>query len=200
MQRFAHIRLPSWVISAGSVALLALLLPAFTCKAAADDLRIVIVRHGEKPETGDNLSCQGQNRALALPAVLMKKFGRPGLAYVPKLETDASTKHARMFQTVTPFAVQQDLTVNSKYDEEDVTGAAQDVLKQTGLVLMVWEHSQIRPLAMALGVKDPPSWKKEDFDSIWVVTPSGGTAKLSTTAEGLKPSAKCNGSGPPSHV
>ncbi|SEA41636.1 hypothetical protein SAMN05444680_102313 [Variovorax sp. YR216] len=172
--------------------LFAVLLSAFTCEAAAEDLRILIVRHGEKPQTGDNLSCQGENRALALPAVLMKKFGRPGLAYVPKLETKASTRHARMFQTVTPFAIQQDLTVNSKYAEEDVTGAAQDVLQQTGLVLMVWEHTQIPPLAKALGVKNPPSWRKDDFDSIWVVTPSGGVATLTTTAEGLKPSPKCS--------
>jgi hypothetical protein len=42
----------------------------------ADDnsLKVVIIRHGEKPETGDNLSCQGENRALQLPAVLYKKY------------------------------------------------------------------------------------------------------------------------------
>ena len=179
-------------VVAASLAMLAFLLPSFISKAAADDLKIVIVRHGEKPDTGDNLSCQGENRALQLPAVLMKKFGRPGLAYVPKLETEGATKHARMFQTVTPFAVQQDLTVNSKYAEEDVAGVAQDVLQRSGLVLMVWEHSQIPPLAEALEVKDPPSWKNGDFDSIWVVTTSGGTATLKTTVEGLKPSPKCS--------
>jgi len=155
------------------------------------DLKIVIVRHGEKPETGENLSCQGENRALALPAVLMKKFGRPELTYVPKLKMDTSTKHARMFQTITPFAVQQNLTINSMYAEDDPVGVAQDVLQRTGLVLMVWEHSQIQPLAKALGVNNPPSWGKNDFDSIWVVTPAGGTATLTTAAEGLKPSAKC---------
>ena len=43
---------------------------------ADKNLKVVIIRHGEKPadksEGGDNLSCQGQNRALQLPAVLIK--------------------------------------------------------------------------------------------------------------------------------
>jgi len=154
-------------------------------------LTIVIVRHGEKPADGDNLSCQGLNRALALPAVLMKKFRRPDLAYVPALKLGGSTAHARMFQTVTPMAVQQNLTVNSQFEEDDVTGVAKDVLRQTGLVLMVWEHTQIPPLAKALGVASPPAWDSKDFDSIWVVTPSGGSAKLAVKSEGIKPSGAC---------
>ena len=48
------------------------------------NLKVVIIRHGEKPtekpsdksDGGDNLSCQGQNRALQLPAVLIKKIGK----------------------------------------------------------------------------------------------------------------------------
>ena len=49
-----------------------------TDKDLADkNLKVVIIRHGEKPadkaDGGDNLSCQGQNRALQLPAVLIKK-------------------------------------------------------------------------------------------------------------------------------
>ena len=39
-------------------------------------LKIVIIRHGEKPETGDNLSCQGESRAL---------FDDPQTAYTREL-------------------------------------------------------------------------------------------------------------------
>lgn len=39
---------------------------------------VVLIRHGEKPVSGlGQLSCQGLNRALALPGVLMAKLGRP---------------------------------------------------------------------------------------------------------------------------
>src|SRR5262249_60930245 len=97
-----------------------LLLGVLPAAAFADaDLTIVAVRHGEKPADGDNLSCRGQNRALALPAVLMSKFGKPDYTYVPSVKLDKSTEHARMFQTVTPFAVQDNLTIDRRFAEDD---------------------------------------------------------------------------------
>lgn len=170
--------------------------PAFAADppaaAPAPSLKIVIVRHGEKPAKGDNLSCQGLHRALALPKVLHKKFGTPDFSYAPKLKEGSATSHARMFQTITPYAVVRNLTVNTSFGEDDVTDAAKDVLTRTGLVLMVWEHSQIPPLAKALGIGSPPPWDKDDFDSIWVVTVTNGTPSLDSKGkEGLKPSSHC---------
>ena len=165
--------------------------PGVGARAAAE-LKVVIIRHGEKPKTGDNLSCQGENRALQLPAVLFKKFNRPDYTYVPALKTGKSSNHARMFQTVTPFAVKYNLTLNSKFGESDVAGVAQDVLKQTGTVLMVWEHSQIPPLAAQLGVSQPPPWEGADFDSIWVITYASGQASMTIDRQGITPPAACS--------
>ena len=163
-------------------------------------LKVVIIRHGEKPaeasvkqaDGGDNLSCQGQNRALQLPAVLIKKIGKPDYTYVPALKLDKNTAHSRMFQTVTPFAVKYDLTINSKYDESELSNVAKSVLKKTGTVLMVWEHSAIPDLATALGVDNPPKWKGADFDSMWIVTYASGKAELTLEQEGLSPPKSCN--------
>lgn len=154
-------------------------------------LKVVIIRHGEKPETGDNLSCQGENRALQLPAVLYQKFGQPDYTYVPSLKMDKSTSHSRMFQTATPFAIKYNLTLDSKYNENDYTNTAASVLKKTGTVLVVWEHSSIPPLATSLGVTNPPAWEGNDFDSIWIITYPKGKAELSTDKEGLTPSPDC---------
>ena len=154
-------------------------------------LKVVIIRHGEKPADGDNLSCQGQNRALQLPAILIKKIGKPDYTYVPALKLDKNTAHSRMFQTVTPFAVKYDLTINSKYDESELNNAAKSVLKKSGTVLMVWEHSAIPDLATALGVDNPPKWKGADFDSMWIVTYASGKAELTVDQEGLSPSESC---------
>jgi hypothetical protein len=45
---------------------------------------IVCIRHGEKPLLGlGQLTCKGLNRALALPEVLLAKFGRPGFIFAP---------------------------------------------------------------------------------------------------------------------
>jgi hypothetical protein len=162
-------------------------------------LKVVIIRHGEKPtekpsdksEGGDNLSCQGQNRALQLPAVLIKKIGKPDYTYVPALKMDKNTAHSRMFQTVTPFAVKYDLTINSKYDESELSDVAKNVLKKSGTVLMVWQHSAIPDLAGALGVDNPPKWKGSDFDSMWILTYASGKAELTVDQEGLNPSVSC---------
>lgn len=136
-------------------------------------LKVVIIRHGEKPDSGDNLSCQGQYRALKLADVLTKQIGKPDFTYVPTIGTGKSkTTSVRMFQTVTPFAIKHNLIVNSAYKETKVTAAAADVLSRRGLVLMVWEHGNIPPLAKALGVPSsqvPAKWKGQDFDSIWTI-------------------------------
>ena len=159
------------------------------------NLKIVIIRHGEKPvdkvDGGDNLSCQGQSRALQLPAVLIKKIGKPDYTYVPALKLDKNTAHSRMFQTVTPFAIKYDLTINSKYDESEPNDVAKSVLKKSGTVLMVWEHSAIPDLATALGVDNPPKWKGADFDSMWILTYANGRAELTVDQEGLSPLANC---------
>jgi hypothetical protein len=165
-------------------------------------LRVVIIRHGEKPAQGDNLSCQGLNRALALPAVLDTVTGKPDFTYVPELKTGGTkTSSVRMFQTVTPFAVQQNLVINSQFKENDTSNAAKDVRTRTGMVLMVWEHGNIPGLARQLGVKGNLSWKGTDFDSIWIIDFSKkdkkGKAKdpvLTIEQENITPSVTCPGS------
>ncbi|HEY8096421.1 MAG TPA: histidine phosphatase family protein [Methylobacter sp.] len=168
---------------------------SFSCIALAtpdNNLKVVMIRHGEKPDPGDNLSCQGENRALQLPAVLYQKFKIPDYTYIPALKTGDATKHSRMFQTVSPFAIKYNLTVDSKYDTDDYAKVADNVKKKTGTVLMVWEHKAIRPIAEQLGVKNPPAWEGSDFDSIWIITYNNGEATLSFDKEGITPSAACN--------
>jgi hypothetical protein len=174
-----------------------ILLSSFSFSCAAGNtpdstLKVVIIRHGEKPETGDNLSCQGQSRALQLPAVLYQKFSKPDYTYVPSLGLDKSITHARMFQTISPFAVKYNLTVNGKFDGKDYSDIAENVMKKTGTVLMVWEHSAIPSLAEKLGVKKAPPWNDNDFDSIWVITYHKGKAELAFDKEGITPAPDCN--------
>lgn len=160
--------------------------------APDDNLKVVIIRHGEKPADGDNLSCQGENRALQLPAVLMQKFGKMDYLYVPSLKNDTSTAHSRMFQTASPLAIKHNIVVNSKFSAKDEGEIAHSVFKKTGTVLMVWEHSATAELAKALGVARPPHWDDADFDSIWVIGYHNGKARLTLDKEGLAPSPACN--------
>jgi len=162
-------------------------------KAAPDSLlRVVIIRHGEKSEVGDNLSCQGENRALQLPAVLYRKFTKPDYVYVPSPGIGKSMSHIRMFATIIPFAIKYDLSVNSEFQFDAYSAVAEHVLRKTGTVLMVWQHQAIPLLAAQLGVRNPPKWKDKDFDSIWTITFVGKKASLYIDREGIVPPVECS--------
>jgi len=153
--------------------------------------RVIIIRHGEKPDQGDNLSCTGFNRALQLADVLNKKFGTPDYIFVPSINIGKKTSTARMYQTIVPFAVKYNLNINTKYDVDDVKGLAQDVLKRNGTVLLVWEHKHIDNILRAFGVQDTSKWPDDDFDSIWIIDFKTGKPVLEKDKEGITPAADC---------
>lgn len=153
--------------------------------------RVIVIRHGEKPEKGENLSCQGLNRSLQLADVLNKKFGTVNAVFVPSINTGKKTSTARMYQTIVPYAVKYDLNINTKYDVEDTGDLAQDVLKQEGTVLIVWEHDHIDNILKALGIANSGKWPGDDFDSIWIVSFQNGKPELTKDREGIHPDATC---------
>jgi hypothetical protein len=158
----------------------------------ASNLKIVIIRHGEKEDTGDNLNCQGLNRALQLPKVLNGKFGVPAKIYVPTISSKKSTGHARMFQTASPLAIKYNLKINTEYQVDDYAGLAQSLEAQSGTVVVVWEHKAMDNILKALGAKTGGlRWGDDDFDSIWIVTYKNGKATLTTDKEGLHPVGVC---------
>ena len=163
-------------------------------------LRIVIIRHGEKPAEGDNLSCAGLNRALALPAVLNELMpSPPNLTFVPVIGTnDEDTTRVRMLQTVMPYAVQHNLTINSNFMVENTKAFARQLRRLRGTVLVVWEHHSIVEIARDLGIKETSDWPDADFDSIWTIGFSGGGAKgkakrpvMAKSRQHIRPSAIC---------
>ena len=156
------------------------------------DLKIVFIRHGEKPLKGDNLTCQGLNRALQLPALLQSKFGAPAYLFAPALALGEETKHARMFQTITPVAIKYNLPINTSYAEKDSALLARDLKARKGTVIVIWEHKAIAPIVRSLGVTSPNlMWRDDDYDSIWIVTYTNGKAVLMKDKEGLTPATAC---------
>ena len=162
-----------------------------TSTATAAGKKIIIIRHGEKPTDGDNLSCKGLNRALALPQVLNSKFGLPSAVFVPAINGGKKTSTARMYQTVVPFVVKYNLRVNSKFDVDDAEGLAGALKQAEGTCLVVWEHKNINDITKALGVQQKLKWDADDFDSIWIVTLGTTGATVSTDKENLSPKDAC---------
>lgn len=158
----------------------------------SNDLKLVFIRHAEKPSNGDNLNCQGLNRSMLLPAVLMKKFGKPNNIYVPTPTAGKDTRRARMLQTITPFAAKYNLNINSAYGVDDYRNVGKALLNEHGTVIIVWQHTSISAIVKSLGVKSRSlGWADDDFDSIWIVTFPNGTPMLTKDKEGIVPPAGC---------
>jgi hypothetical protein len=156
-------------------------------------LKIVIIRHAEKSDADDNLSCMGFNRSMLLPAVLYRKFGIPDKIYVPKINTGAQTKHLRMLQTITPLAVKYHTSINSKYDETDYDQLIDALMYEKGLVIIAWEHNSIPPIIKRLvPTANHLHWRDNDYDSICVITFKNDKFTLSFDSEHINPGDKCN--------
>ncbi|MFS8046768.1 hypothetical protein [Rhizobium sp. BR 314] len=165
---------------------------------------IVFMRHGEKPETGlGQLNCQGLNRALALPSVLTKRFGKPAAIFAPnpsqrKRDDGISYDYIRPLATIEPTAIALGMPVDTRFGYDDIDELKTELEKPAyagKLVFVAWEHKQIVKLARQLlsdnGGDDEavPKWQGEDFDSLYVLRLGGGKSGLGATfekmAEGL---------------
>src|SRR5215471_6020271 len=94
------------------------------------DSTIVILRHGEKPALGlGQLSCQGLNRALALPRILLSRYGVPVAIYAPNpsvKKEDRGTAYAyvRPLATVEPLAISTGLPLMLDWSMTEVATLA----------------------------------------------------------------------------
>src|SRR5215469_5982105 len=159
---------------------------------------IVLVRHGEKPADGlGQLNCQGLNRALALPAVIGKLFGRPDAVFAPdpaqsKEDYGHLYNYVRPLATIEPTAIVFGLPVDASIGVANLD-ALQDKLTspvyRNALVVVAWEHAAIAKLARLLVADhggDPtivPDWNGDDFDSIYVVQLTQSRAGTAVTFE-----------------
>ena len=165
------------------LALSAIAAPA-TWAADPTTQTIVLLRHGEKPAAGlGQLDCQGLNRALALPAVLSRRFGRPAAIFAPNPATKVRDEggvfdYVRPLATIEPTAIALGLPVDASVGFTDVDGLQQRLGEphlRGALVFVAWEHVRIVTIVRSLLARHNgdaaavPEWKDDDFDSIYVV-------------------------------
>ena len=168
---------------------------------------IVCIRHGEKPLLGlGQLTCQGLNRALKLPSVLIGKFGKPNFIFAPdpnQMNYDPAGEfcYVRPLATIEPTAIQCSLPVNTHFGFKDIAGLEQELGKPvyaSATIFVAWEHKYldefVKDMIKAAG-GDPsqvPGWPGNDFDSIFVIRlahnkggKGGTTATFTRDTEGL---------------
>lgn len=144
---------------------------------------IVCVRHGEKPPDGlGQLTCKGLNRALALPDVLLAKYGSPQFIFAPN-PTEKVHDHGgeyyyvRPLATIEPTAIRCGLPVNTEFGFKEINRLEDELDKpqyQKATVFIAWEHLMLDDFAKNM-LKDNgdnpqkvPYWINSEYDMIFV--------------------------------
>lgn len=145
---------------------------------------LVCIRHGEKPVEGlGQLTCQGLNRALALPRVLLAKYAAPQFLFAPDpaqtlYEYTNAYCYVRPLATIEPTAIYCGLPVNTQFGFSQITNLEAELEKeayQNATVYIAWEHVFLNTFAQEMVANhggDPaqvPFWEPNDFDSIFVI-------------------------------
>ena len=144
---------------------------------------IVFLRHGEKPSGGyGQITCQGLNRALALPDVLLAKYGKPNYIYAPnptvKIPDGAGEfYYIRPLATIEPTAVRVGVNVWTRYGYNDITSLKASLITRTranSTIFVAWEHQQLQKVVQNImnahgGRAVVPAWIPGDYDTLYVV-------------------------------
>ena len=167
---------------------------------------IVVIRHGEKPVGGlGQLSCKGLNRALALPKVLIGRFGRADAIFAPDPAvqvrehalTTAGYSYVRPLATIEPTAVALGLPVNAQIGFPDIARLQAAVTAPqyaNSTIFVAWEHKYAYDFARQmlhtyrLDRAQVPFWPQDDFETVYVFRIRNGAMAFSVEKEGLSSS------------
>jgi len=189
-------------------------LPAFAAQQAQSNVEtIVLVRHGEKPPGGlGQLTCKGLNRALALPSLLIERYGKPDLIYAPNPSVRVreglslpTYSYLRPLATIEPTAIRLGMPVNAQIGYNQIDELQKELLQPAyahSLIFVAWEHIMLYRFAKQIldsygtGSAQVPDWPNSDYETIYVfhITRSAkkGTphATLDIQKEGLENTLK----------
>jgi hypothetical protein len=150
---------------------------AFNARLEATPAQVIIIRHAEKPSTGNELNAQGWRRANALVGFFEKnpavtRYGTPVAIYA--MDPGDEDGSERPIQTVTPLAKDLGLAIQHPFPKNDLDKLVKAVLENPDynqhMVLICWEHHVIPDLVETFGWEDAPKkWPGSVFDQAWVL-------------------------------
>jgi hypothetical protein len=172
--------------------------------------KIMIIRHGEKPDKKDavkgvtssgvkdkeELATQGWQRSGALVRFfnpVNKQCSHPLLAIPDVILAEDPKGHIKSERPLhTILALCQSLNKKPvlRYTKGQEPALAKFAQAQSGVVLICWEHSAIIQIAnLLLGNEKsfPQKWHGDRFDLVWVFDPQGPTWKFTQVPQLLLP-------------
>lgn len=159
------------------------LLPLYAADSTNSPVEtIVCIRHGEKPLGGlGQLTIRGLNRSLALPKVLLAKYGKPQYVFAPnpteKVDGLPGYYYVRPLVTIEPTAIECGLPVNTEFGYTHVKDLENELTKpkyRGATIFVAWEHGWLDRFAKNFvkdNGQDPktvPIWKGNEYDMIFV--------------------------------
>ncbi|CAL5869046.1 uncharacterized protein PFLUO_LOCUS3274 [Penicillium psychrofluorescens] len=158
----------------------ALLLATATATAQST---VYLIRHGEKPSSGDGLDSQGEERAQCLVNVFAANSSY-NIGHIMAETPQSDGSQQRPYDTVLPLANSLGLTVDTscQRDDSDCVQGVIDSYTGAGNILICWEHSALTDIVTALGDDDAPTYPDDSFNLIWT-DPSPYTSVVSVTSE-----------------
>src|SRR6185437_14747943 len=108
---------------------------------------IIAIRHSEKPlDSLGQLDCEGLNRSLALPHILLSRYGRPNVIFAPNPSVMSSSasgtySYVRPLATIEPTAIQAHLPVNTEIGLGDIKRLQRELTSKpywNSIVFVAW--------------------------------------------------------------
>jgi hypothetical protein len=145
---------------------------------------IVAIRHAEKPRGGmGQLTCRGLNRAMALPKILIARFGKPDAIYAPDPAVQVNDgsnnrySYVRPLITIEPTAIALGMPVNAQIGFTDIAKLQAELrvpANRNALIFVAWEHEMLNRFAQqmlqsyGLDPSEVSDWPNDDYDRIYI--------------------------------
>jgi len=164
------------------------------------------------------LTCKGLNRALALPSLLIGRYGKPDFIYAPNPSVKVNDgnilptySYVRPLATIEPTAIRLGMPVNTDLGYNQIAKLQHELLQPShahSLIFVAWEHLMLRDFAVQMlesygsNAAQVPDWPNSDYETIYVfhITRSGKNnapqATLEIQKEGLSDTLKDTCPGP----
>jgi len=140
--------------------------------------KVMLIRHAEKPASGNDLSAMGWRRAECIRDLFMKNETlKPNTIYAQKASKkndDTIPDSRRQIETVAPLARALGLTIDNSFTSFEIDALSQDIagLEESSFpVLVSWNHDEIKNFLINFGMnyQVAPTYPSKRYDLVWII-------------------------------
>jgi len=141
--------------------------------------KVLLIRHAEKPASGNDLSAMGWRRAECIRDLFMSNDTiRPNKIYAQKAskKDEEVPDSRRQIETVAPLARKLNQIIDNSFTSFELDELSKDIgtlSEDQYPVLISWNHDEIRNFLINFGMKYQiaPTYPSKRYDLVWTVDP-----------------------------